>query len=698
MTKSLLRWRRRKRFHECSYDILQLLQRSFSILESDQISFDEYAFGQLIDKLKDQKQALQSIPDQGVKGSEQLVHSVRTLLACRSSSILGGKLEVELPQLAPRSPQQKDTSRQKEVEKHTLQEQEMKEETKEEMKEDQNESLPSGALGPAEGTGLTDNYHATFQALPELPLGGLPVLLGCGVGGSEQKPFLLNPRATPFGCAGGQDVALFSKDIVSPVEHEEVGQAAEVPGGSDDRVHRNRPRTKPAIQPTIVDTGVDFVVYKAANSATYRADIGDLKGKTERRQVNLKTRTERLVFRQPPQGVCASKVVDPSAYEGVWHYNAGFREAEVSSFRTQAALSAAMLKIPFPSNVSAALEERWRAQFRHEEESDQEGPSGAPFPAGPVSLSWGGSAEQWARARCMEDLEMDLLLSKLITAPYRSSLESVADWYGYSTADASLVRERYLGDPAALGVLKYRWKSKGLLPPPPKAQGEEPAGPGTGFQQGRDVIAKDLKNQLGREMNGKKGKLQSFNQQTGRWAAKFDGFEQPIHLLEANLELAGAPGPAADTQNGSIAQEASALAPTQPASWGQLKDRGNVAFKDAGSDPEQTLVALRFYQQAMALGPPPQGVALLHNNSAAVRLQRGEHELALRHCEEALLIEPDNPKAHFRAAKAAKGLNRIEQALRHCSRGLDVRLRDASLLALRADISAMSSTRVDEPS
>lgn len=476
--------------------------------------------------------------------SEQLAHSIRTLLACRT------KLEVELPRLAPRSPRQRDAPRRKDDAKPILQKEEMKEETNEELEEDQNESLPSGAFGPAEGTGPTDNHFAT--GLPELPQGGFPVLLGCRAGEPGQKPFLLNPRATPFGCVGGQDVTLFPNDTVSPVVHEDVGQAAEVPGGSDDRVRRKQRRTKPARQPTIVDTGVDFVVYKAANSATYRVDIGDLQGKQERAQVNLKTRTARLVFREPPQGVSAFEVADPSAYEGIWHYNAGFRESELSLFRTQAALSAAILKIPFPRNVSAALEERWRAQFRQGVESDDEGPSGAPLPAGPQSLGGGESAEQWARARHMEDLEMDLLLSKLITAPYRTTLESVAEWYGYSTADASVVQERYLGDPAALAVLKYRWKSGGLLPPPPKSPGEEPAGPGTGFQKGREVIVEGMKGNLGNQQNGKRGKLELFNQQTGRWAVRLEGSDHAMHLLQTNLRLAETFGLTAVNTGGSV--------------------------------------------------------------------------------------------------------------------------------------------------
>jgi hypothetical protein len=67
----------------------------------------------------------------------------------------------------------------------------------------------------------------------------------------------------------------------------------------------------------------------------------------------------------------------------------------------------------------------------------------------------------------MEDLEMDLLLAKLITARHRNSLEEVAEWYGCSAADASSIRERYVGDAASLRVLKYRWRSGGLLPPEP---------------------------------------------------------------------------------------------------------------------------------------------------------------------------------------------------------------------------------------
>ena len=193
-------------------------------------------------------------------------------------------------------------------------------------------------------------------------------------------------------------------------------------------------------------------------------------------------------------------------------------------------------------------------------------------------------------------------------------------------------------------------------------------------------------------------------QQTGRWALKLEGSDQPVHLLEANLQLAEvlgpaadrapeAHGPTADTKDATTGQVAPLLAPTQPAAWEQLKDRGNAAFKSADSNPEQTLVALGLYRQAMALGPPPQGVALLHNNSAAVRLHMGEYKLALRHCEDVLAIDPDNLKALFRAAKAAKGLDKMEDALRHCCRGLELRPRDASLLALREEISAIASTR-----
>ena len=40
------------------------------------------------------------------------------------------------------------------------------------------------------------------------------------------------------------------------------------------------------------------------------------------------------------------------------------------------------------------------------------------------------------------------------------------------------------------------------------------------------------------EMNGKKGKLLCLKQQTGRWAVKLEGVEQPMHLLETNLKLA----------------------------------------------------------------------------------------------------------------------------------------------------------------
>ena len=52
-----------------------------------------------------------------------------------------------------------------------------------------------------------------------------------------------------------------------------------------------------------------------------------------------------------------------------------------------------------------------------------------------------------------------------------------------------------------------------------------------------------MKGKLGVELNGKKGKLRLFNQQTGRWAVELEGSDLPMNLLEANLQLVEVRGP-----------------------------------------------------------------------------------------------------------------------------------------------------------
>jgi len=83
-------------------------------------------------------------------------------------------------------------------------------------------------------------------------------------------------------------------------------------------------------------------------------------------------------------------------------------------------------------------------------------PVGASLPAGPCSLEWGGDAAQWAQARNLCDLEIDLQLCGLLSAPHRQTVAEVADWHGLGKDYASRVRARYLAEPEAMRVLQAR--------------------------------------------------------------------------------------------------------------------------------------------------------------------------------------------------------------------------------------------------
>ena len=195
---------------------------------------------------------------------------------------------------------------------------------------------------------------------------------------------------------------------------------------------------------------MDFVTYRAANSDTYRVELEDLGLGRLQRQVNLRTGSERAVFREPPEGVRSGGVEDPASLGSVWCYNAGFREAESHTFRTPSELSSAVMKIPFPKAVSEALEEIWRARV----------PRVRYGPPGPCSPLWGGSALRWAQARRFDDLEIDAALCGF-WAPTGTDEKTVeaADWFGLDQATAAAIKNRYMSNEDALRVLKVRWRA-----------------------------------------------------------------------------------------------------------------------------------------------------------------------------------------------------------------------------------------------
>lgn len=117
-----------------------------------------------------------------------------------------------------------------------------------------------------------------------------------------------------------------------------------------------------------------------------------------------------------------------------------------------------------------------------------------------------------------------------------------------------------------------------------------------------------------------------------------------------------------------------------------MKDLGNEAFKEAGTNLVSLRRALHFYKEGIILAPPEPLLSQLKNNAAAVFLKAGDYKRALELCDEVLEVDPRNEKALFRGAKAAFALGFFLQAVRFCTEGLEVRPDNSDFRKLQQEL------------
>ncbi|XP_034935323.1 protein unc-45 homolog B [Chelonus insularis] len=92
----------------------------------------------------------------------------------------------------------------------------------------------------------------------------------------------------------------------------------------------------------------------------------------------------------------------------------------------------------------------------------------------------------------------------------------------------------------------------------------------------------------------------------------------------------------------------------------ELKEKGNEEFQKGNWDE-----ALEYYTNALKLSNEENlEKSIFYKNRAAVYLKQKEYENAMKDCDAALKISPNDPKALFRRCQALEALGRYEEAYR----------------------------------
>ena len=127
----------------------------------------------------------------------------------------------------------------------------------------------------------------------------------------------------------------------------------------------------------------------------------------------------------------------------------------------------------------------------------------------------------------------------------------------------------------------------------------------------------------------------------------------------------------------------------------RLKDSGNAAFRAAiAGDRAGFSQAEDFYAKALDVMDfdDPLLESIIHSNLAAVYLQLGDNEQAVRASYAAIEADPKNAKAQLRGARASRALGLLVQAARFCHRGLVLAPDNPELLQLQAALIAEHHT------
>jgi tetratricopeptide (TPR) repeat protein len=101
-----------------------------------------------------------------------------------------------------------------------------------------------------------------------------------------------------------------------------------------------------------------------------------------------------------------------------------------------------------------------------------------------------------------------------------------------------------------------------------------------------------------------------------------------------------------------------------------FKEHGNACFKVGKL---QYRDAIHYYTQGiLAKAQDPKLNSVLHSNRAAVNLEMMNYRSCLYDCALAIKFNPENIKAYFRSVKALYALDRIEEGIDCCEKGLVV--------------------------
>lgn len=101
-----------------------------------------------------------------------------------------------------------------------------------------------------------------------------------------------------------------------------------------------------------------------------------------------------------------------------------------------------------------------------------------------------------------------------------------------------------------------------------------------------------------------------------------------------------------------------------------FKEQGNEALKRGATYYKD---AVHFYSEGLSQkGVSPRLNSILYSNRAAVNLLLGNLRKVIEDCEQAIVHDPSNIKAYWRAAKAASGLSYFEKAIEFAESGLKI--------------------------